>query len=163
MVMSTRSSTVVEVMYQLNSQSVGWPTATHRNVTSSQVPLAISVPTGQITQLVKFSNASLVFEDKSVMIYNYTITTLAGSAGYYAILSPYYFGMPPALAIGADPNRLNASALSMWGYSGLFLSSEVTIPSRIVGVGNMVLVNSTIPMVPYCLNAACSIISHSGI
>jgi hypothetical protein len=103
-----------------------------------------------------------VFKDKSVMIYDYTVTTLAGSAGYYAILPPYYFGMLPALAVGADPNQLNASALLMWGYSGTFLSSEVTIPSRIVWTGNMVVVNSTIPMTLDCPNAACSIISHSG-
>lgn len=162
MVMSTGSSTVVQIMYLLNSQSVGWPVP-HRNVTSSQVPVAISVPTGRVTQFVKFSNASLVFEDTSVMIYDYIITSLPGSTGYYAILPPYYFGMLPALAVGAGPNQLNATALSMWGYSGTFLSSEVTIPSRIVGVGSMVVVNSTIPMIPDCPNAACNIISHSGI
>ena len=161
MIMNPGTTSTMDVLYLLSARSEG-----HRgplpNVTSSEVPLTLSVPSGQLEPgKVSFSNASVVFQDTAVILYRYTVSAAADSNGYYAILPPYYYGIYPALAVGADPNGLNKSALSIWGFSGVIESQEFVVPSYIVGTGNLNVVNATVPMILNCPNPACVMISHS--
>jgi hypothetical protein len=161
MVMKTSTSTTIEIQYLLSSESVGH-TGPIENVTASDVPVALSVPSGKVSDSVTFSNASIVFANRDVIIYSYTLTALTGSDGYYAILPPYYYGVYPALAVGVNPDGLNATTLSTWGFTGMMVSGEFELPSSVVGTGDLVLVNATVPFVSGCPNPACVIISHSG-
>ena len=161
MVLKTGATATLDILYLLSSETVGH-TGPIENVTASDVPVALSVPSGMISDKITFSNASIVFANRYVIIYSYTVSALAGSNGYYAILHPYYYGTYQALAVGADPDQLNVSALSTWGFSGTMQSGEFALSSSIVGTGNLVLVNATVPMIPACPNRACVIISHSG-
>ena len=161
MVMKTSTSTTIEILYLLGSESVGH-TGPIENVTTSDAPVALSVPSGKVSESVTFSNASIVFANKDVIVYSYTLTALTGSDGYYAILPPYYYGTYPALAVGANPDQLNATTLSTWGFTGAMVSGEFELPSSVVGTGDLVLVNATVPFTQSCLNPACVIISHSG-
>jgi hypothetical protein len=161
LVMKEGTTTTVDILYQLSSEMIGQQVP-HRNVTAAQVPSVLSVLSGQLVHTVTFSNASLIFADKEIMIYSYVLTASPGSSGYYALLPPFYYGMYPVLAVGVDPSELNSSALSMWGYAGTIMSAEVTIPSTIVGTGDLSILNATVPMISYCPNSACVIISRSG-
>ncbi|MDA4113711.1 MAG: hypothetical protein OK474_06670 [Thaumarchaeota archaeon] len=161
MFMQSGTTTTMAILYLLSSETLGH-TRPIENVTASDVPIALSVPSGRVSDQVTFSDASVVSANKTVIIYDYTVTALDGSNGYYAILPPYYYGAYPALAVGADPDLLNVSALSTWGFSGPMQSAEFALPSSIVGTGDLVLVNASVPMIPTCLNPACVIISHSG-
>jgi hypothetical protein len=161
MVMQTGTTTTMDILYLLSSETLGH-TGPIENVTASDVPIALSVPSGRASDQVTFSDASIVFANKNVIIYSYTVKAPYGSNGYYAILAPYYYGAYPALAVGADPDHLNESALSTWGFSGPMQSAEFALPSSIVGTGDLVLVNASVPMIPTCLNPACIVISHSG-
>jgi hypothetical protein len=161
MVMKTGATATLDILYLLGSETVGH-TGPIENVTASDVPVALSVPSGTVSDKVTFSNASIAFANKDVIIYSYTVSANAGSDGYYAILPPYYYGTYPALAVGADPDQLNASALSAWGFSGAMQSGEFALPSIVVGIGSLMLVNATVPMTETCPNGACVIISHSG-
>jgi hypothetical protein len=161
MVMKPGTTTTVELLYLLSAESSGH-TGPMENVTASDLPVALSVPGGKASDVVTFSNASVLFADRSVILYSYTLTAPAGSGGYYAILPPYYSGAYPALAVGADPKHLNATALSTWGYNGGMETAEFSLPSLVVGTGNLDVVNATVPASQNCMNPACIIISHSG-
>jgi hypothetical protein len=161
MIMKPGTSTTFELLYLLNARTVGHA-GPEANVTASTLPFALSVPSGTIdTNKVMFSNTTVIYQTAAVIIYRYTLSAADDSAGYYAMLPPYYYGTYPAFAIGADPNNLNESALSIWGYSGFMISQEFIVPSYVVGTGDLNVVNATIPMISYCPNQACNMIAHS--
>lgn len=161
MILQPGSSTAVYILYLLADEAVAHP-GQIENVTTSDVPVAMSVPSGEVSGLVTFSNATVLFSSKSVILYEYTVTAAVGSDGYYAVLPPYYYGAYPALAVGASPGALNQTALQTWGYDGMMLSGEFVLPSDIVGTGNLMVVNATVPTTPECPTPACVTISHSG-
>jgi hypothetical protein len=161
LVTSPGTTTSLEVLYLLSSETLGH-TGPIQTITAAEGPVALSIPSGKVSDEVTFSNATLVFSNKSLEIYRYTLTAALGSDGYYAILPPFYWGVYPALAIGVDPARLNATALSTWGYSGVMQSAEFALPSSIVGTGALDVVNATVPTIPTCPSPVCVIISHSG-
>jgi len=160
MFMKPGSSTTMEILYVVGSESQGHigPKAT---VESTNVPLWMSVPTGKLGMLVTFSKGQEVFQSTTVVIYRYTVTASNDSEGYYALLPPYYAGIYPALAVGADPNNLNLTTLSTWAYTGVIETAESTVPSTVVGTGSMGVLNVTLPNSPQCQNAACNLISKS--
>ena len=161
MIMKPDTSTVVNVLYVLAVERV-LHAGPSLNITSSELPVLISVPSGNFDAGgVTFSNASDIYQNTRVVIFSYTLTAAPNSSGYYAILPRYYFGMYPALVVTTDPNHLNMTALSLWGYTGTMISSEFFVPSYIVGTGNLVVINATIPMTESCMNPACVKISHS--
>jgi len=161
MIVKPGTITSLELLYELSGESVQHP-GPKQNVTSSELPAALSVPSGIVSDLVKFSDASLVYESSSTVIYNYTLIAPDSSNGYYAIMPPFYFGFYPVLAVGADSNHLNESELSNWGYDGPMISGEFMLPSLIVGTGDATLVNATVPAVQICPSPACNVIAHSG-
>ncbi len=161
MTMGQGTTTTIDILYLLNSESVGHK-GPIQNVTTDDFPVAISVPSGKPSTQVTFSNASVVYTGKGIIIYSYTLTASAGSVGYYAIAPPFYYGAYPALAVGAEPGQLNSTALSMWGYDGMMQSGEFALPSDIVSTGTLTLVNATVPATPTCPNPACIIVAHSG-
>jgi len=161
MVMRPGTTTAIDVLYLLSAGSSGNP-GPKRNVTTSELPLALSIPSGKVdASKVAFYNASVIFQTKAAIIYRYTVMSAPDSSGYYAILPPYYYGIYPALAVGVDPNNLDKSALSIWGFSGLIESGEFIVPSYIVGTGDLNVVNATVPLIYSCPNPACVMISHS--
>jgi hypothetical protein len=127
---------------------------------SADVPAAFSVTSVQIDKGIRFSDGTLIFQYNNWTEYRYTITASSNSTGYYALLIPYGFKFYPALVIGVDPSSLNASILSMWGYDGLMVSGETSIPSDIVGITNMSVINQPVPITSTCPNAACVRLSH---
>jgi hypothetical protein len=153
--------TRMEILYQLSAESVQHP-GPKQNVSSDNIPTIRSVPSGNVSSLVKFSVGTLVYQSSSLEIYSYNLTASPGSDGYYAILPIYYFGLNPVLAVGASPGHLNQSALSTWGYDGQMISAEFMLPSYLVGTGDATLVNATVPTTQICPSAACNIIAHSG-
>lgn len=161
MIMGQGTTTTVDILYLLNSESVGH-NGPIQNVTADDFPVAISVPSGKVSTQVTFSNASVLYTGKGIVIYSYTVTSSAESDGYYAIAPPFYFGVYPVLAVGAEPGQLNDTAVSMWGYDGMMQSGEFALPSDIVGTGTLVLVNATVPATPSCPNPACIVVAHSG-
>lgn len=161
MVMKPGTTTTVDILYLLGSETVGHK-GPIQNVTTSDFPEALSVPSGKVSGQVVFTDPSVLSSGRGFIIYRYAVAAAAGSTGYYAILPPFYFGAYPALAVGAQPDLLNQSALTTWGYDGVMQSAEFAIPSEIVGTGSLALVNATVPAVPSCTTPACVIISHSG-
>lgn len=161
MMMGQGTTTTVDILYLLNSESVGHK-GPIQNVTADDFPVAISVPSGMASTQVTFSNATVLYAGKDVIIYGYTLTASPGSDGYYAVAPPFYFGAYPVLAVGAEPGQLNGTALSMWGYDGTMQSGEFALPSDIVGAGTLTLVNATVPAIPSCPNPACVVVAHSG-
>ena len=161
MIMGQGTTTTMDILYLLDSESVGH-SGPIQNVTTDDFPVAISVPSGQASTQVTFSNASVLYAGKGIIIYSYTLTASVGSAGYYAIAPPFYFGAYPVLTVGTEPGELNGTALSMWGYDGMMQSGEFALPSDIVGTGTLTLVNSTVPATPTCPNPACVVVAHSG-
>ncbi len=151
----------IDILYDLSASSIGHvgPLPT---VPSTLVPFALSVPSAIInTSRVGFSDGVPIFQNSAWVIYRYTVNASADSTGYYAIMPPYFFGIYPALDIGADANNLNMSTLSIWGYTGVIMSAEDSVPSTIVGTSGFAVVNATIPGLPDCPNPACSLISRS--
>jgi len=161
MVMSPGTSTTIEVLYLLSSETLGH-TGPIQNITTAEAPVALAVPSGKASPDVTFSSATRIFSDKSLVIYRYTLTASSGSDGYYAVLPPFYWGVFPALAVGADPAHLNMTALQTWGYSGGLMSAEFALPSDILGTGGLDVVNATVPTIPTCPTPACVVISNSG-
>ena len=161
MIMKPGTSTVVDVLYVLASERIMHP-GPLLNITSSELPVLMSVPSGTFDAGgVTFSNASDIFQNARVVIFSYTLTAATNSSGYYAILPRYYFGMYPALVVSSDPNHINMTALSLWGYTGTMISSEFFVPSYIVGTGDLNVINASVPMTESCMNPACVRISHS--
>jgi hypothetical protein len=161
MIVKPGTTTNLEILYQLSSESVQHP-GPPQNVTSSEIPTIRSVPSGNVSNLVKFSNGTMIYGSHAVDIYSYSLTASPGSDGYYAILPPFYFGFLPVLAVGASPDRLNESALSNWGYDGTIISGEFMLPSYVVGTGDATLVNATVPGTQVCPSPLCNLIAHSG-
>lgn len=161
MLMKPGSTTTLDILYLLGSESVG-----HKgpimNVTAADLPVALTVPSGKLTHLVVFSNARPLFAGRGFIAFRYTLTVSSNSTGYYAILPPLYFGTYPALAVGANPFDLNMTTLRTWGYDGVMQSAEFALPSEIVGTGTLTVVNATVPTTPACASPACIIVSHSG-
>jgi len=155
------TTTTIEILYQLSSESVQHP-GPRLNVTSFEIPTFRLVPSGNVSDLIKCSNGTLVYGSSSLTIFSYNVTTLPGSDGYYAILPLFYFGFYPVLAVGASPGHLNQSVLNTWGYDGPLLTGEFALPSQIVGTGDATLVNATVPMTQICPSVACHVIAHSG-
>jgi hypothetical protein len=151
----------MDILYLLSSESVGHK-GPIQNVTTLDLPVTMSVPSGKVSDRVTFSDPTALVSGRGFIVYSYSVTAAAGSDGYYAILPPFYFGAYPVLAVGAQPDRLNQSALTTWGYDGVMQSGEFALPSDIVGTGALTLVNATVPAVPGCTTPACVIISHSG-
>jgi len=163
MIMKPGTSTVVNVLYLVAAERVFHP-GPLPNITSSELPVLMSVPSGTIEpDGVTFSNALKIFQNGRVVIFSYTLTAATNSSGYYGILPQYYFGMYPALVVSAsaDPNNLNMTALGLWGYTGNMISSEFFVPSYVVGTGDLNVINATVPMTESCMNPACVIIAHS--
>lgn len=159
--MNKGSTGSIDSLYHLSAESKGH-LRPPLNLSSNDVPNALLVPTATLNRsLVAFSNGVLIFQNKDWAIYRYIVNASSDSAGYYALLPPYYYGIYPALAIGADPYNLNISALSIWGYAGTMVSGEDIPPSMIVGVSGIDVVNVTIPALLYCPIAACVIVSRS--
>jgi len=160
MVLSPGSSTTVEILYSVGSESQGHigPKVTVR---PTDMPYWMSVPSGELSNRVVFSDAHLVFQTTQVLIYQYTVTASSDSTGYYAMLPPYYVGIYPALVVGAGSNHLNLTTLSTWAYTGVDQSAENTVPSTLVNTGGLLVTNVTLADVPHCLNPACNLISKS--
>ena len=153
----------VEILYRQTGHGSGNPNqAQTRNLSASQVPLALSVSHDQVnTTDVSFSFGKLVYQNFPWIIYSYNVTS-SGSTGYYAILTPYYCGMNPALTVGIGPGALNATAMSLWGYVGPTECEEYVYPALIVATAGVEVFNATVPQTEYCPNAACAVISHGG-
>ncbi len=152
----------IDILYHISAGSIGHvgPLPT---VAPSLVPFTLSVASATVnTSLVGFSDDVPIFQNSAWILYRYTVNASADSAGYYAIMPPYYFGIYPALDIGADSNNLNMSALSIWGFTGIITSAEDTVPSTIVGTSGFNVLNATIPGLTDCPNAACNQISRSS-
>lgn len=152
----------MDILYHLSASTIGHvgPLPT---VPPSLVPFALSVASATVnTSRVRFSEGVVVYQDNGWIIYRYTVNSSVDSTGYYAITPPYYFGIYPALDIGSDSKDLNMSTLSIWGYTGVMMSAEDTVPSTIVGTSGFNVLNATIPGLPDCPNPACSVISRSG-
>ena len=152
----------VDILYHLSVGAYVSHPNLKPNLTAAHVPLVLSVATASINRsLVGFSNGTVVFKNSDWVIYRYGLESAPDSAGYYAILPPYYWGMYPALYITSDPGSLNASSLSLWGFTGCCMSGEVTLPATIVGTHGFEVVNETVPGISYCPNLACDLISRS--
>ncbi len=152
----------IDILYHISAATIGHvgPLPT---VAPTLVPFALSVPSATLnTSRVGFSHGVPIFQNSAWIIFRYAVNASADSTGYYAIMPPFYFGIYPALDIGADSNDLNMSALSIWGYTGVIMSAEDTVPSTIVGTSGFSIVNATIPGLDYCPNPACSVISRSS-
>lgn len=162
LVMKPGTTGTTDILYNISKGLYVSRPGLKPNVTSTDVPMALSVVSAKVNKSsVGFSDGLLVFRNADWVVYRYTVNAAADSAGYYAILPRYYWGMYPALFIGANPNDLNTSSLSMWGYTGCCTSGEVTLPSSIVGTSGFGIVNATVPAIPYCPNAACNLVSRS--
>jgi len=162
LVMKAGGVGTLDILYHLSASSIGHvgPLPT---VAPNLVPFALSVPSATInTSQVGFSDGVVVFQNSGWIIYRYTVHSSVDSMGYYAIMPPYYFGIYPALAIGVNSNDLNMTALSIWGFTGVIMSAEDTVPSTIVGTSGFSIVNATIPGLADCPNPACSQISRSS-
>ena len=152
----------IDILYHLSTAVYVSHPGLRPNLTASNVPLALSVSSAATNaSRVGFSVDSALFQNSDWVIYRYTVKTSADSAGYYAILPHYYWGMHPALAVGASPQSLNVTSLAMWGYTQCCISGEVTMDSSIVGATGFAVVNMTIPGIPYCPNAACNLVARS--
>jgi hypothetical protein len=52
----------------------------------------------------------------------------------------------------------------MWGYGGTFITGEFILASSVVSTSKVLEVaNVTVPLTFSCPNAACAVISHSGV
>lgn len=160
MIVKPGTTTQILILYRLSGEVVAHP-GPPQNVTSAEVPVMRSVPSGNASGEIRCSPGSLVYGSPSIVIYSYNITALAGSDGYYAISPVYYVGFYPVLAVGASPGHLNETALSTWGYDGPVISGEFMVPSMIVGTGNATIVNATVPTVQTCPSPVCVTIAHS--
>jgi len=154
----------VEILYRQAGHGSGNPNqASIRARNASQTPIALSVSHDAVNMsAVSFSEGTLVYQNFPWVIYSYNLTASSRSAGYYAILTPYYCGMNPALAVGVGPGDLNATAMSLWGYVGLTECEEYVYPAVIVATTGIEVFNVTVPQTEYCPNAACALISRSG-
>ena len=162
LVLKPGSTGTMDILYHISATVMG-----HRGplptIASTDVPLTLSVTaTSEGGGQVRFSNGVLTFNISGWLLYKYTVTAPVNSTDYYAIEPPYYYGICPALAVGANPEDLNMSALSMWGFTGVMQSAEFTVPSTIVGTSGFNIVNATVPGISYCPNAACVLISRSA-
>ncbi len=156
------SSGTLDILYDLASGIYVSHPGLKPNLTAANLPVALSVATAAPNATrVGFSNASLIFKDNGWVIYRYTIETAADSSGYYAILPSYYWGMRPALAVGATPGNLSLTALALWGYTKCCISGEVTMNSTIVGAAGFTIATVTVPGIEFCPNAACNILARS--
>jgi hypothetical protein len=162
LVLKPGATGTIDILYHISASTIGHvgPLPT---VPPNLVPVALSVPLATInTSRVEFSDGVPIFQNSAWILYRYTVNASADSTGYYAIMPPYFFGIYPALDIGAESNDLNMSALSIWGYTGIITSAEDTVPSTIVGTSGFSIVNATIPGLQDCPNAACNLISRSS-
>lgn len=162
LIMKAGATASVEIMYNLSEGIYVSRSYEKPNVTSSDAPLTLSVTTARPSpNSVSFSNGVLLFRDAGWAIYSYSVTASDNSSGYYAILPTYYYGMNPALIVGASPNGLNMTSLAMWGYTGFTESGEAILPSTIVGTSGMTVLEVSVPMTNVCPNSACIFIAHS--
>lgn len=151
----------MEILYHISASQVNHQ-GNKANLTEIDMPGAISVTTAtENRSKVGFSNGTLIFRDMNWAIYKYTVDTAGDSPGYYAIIPPFYYGFYPPLVVTSNPNKLNNSALSMWGFTGIIQSGEFIIPSTIIGVTGFRIVNDTIQTISYCPNSACVLITRS--
>lgn len=161
LVIKPGQSGTIQILYHISAEQVNHQ-GIKLNLTGADVPGILSVSTAtQNRSKIGFSNGSVIFQSADWILYKYAITTSSSSAGYYAILPPFYYGVYPPLVVTSDPNKSNSSALSMWGYTGIIQSGEFIIPSTIVGVSHIQIINYTIPDIAYCPNAACVLLSRS--
>ena len=160
LMMKPGSSASLTILYhQILKSTIDNP---QMNLSAADIPYAMSAISGAISKQVLFSTGKLIFRNGSSMIYKYTFNASSGSAGYYAILVPFAYGMLPALVVGGNPNSLNMTTMSLWGYVGPIVSTETLIPSVIVGVGNLKVTNVTVPEMLTCQTAGCLDIARSN-
>ena len=154
-------SGTMRILYHLSASEVNHQ-GNEAILTETDAPRALSVSTAtENKSKVGFSNGILIFRNANWTLYEYVVNTSSNSAGYYAILPPFYYGFYPSLAVTNQLNKLNNSALSMWGFRGIIQSGEFIIPSTIVGVTGFHVVNDTIPDISYCPNSACVLKARS--
>lgn len=161
LVMKPGLSGTLEILYHISASQVNHQ-GNKANLTSADLPGVLSVSTATENKSeVGLYNAALIFSNADWALYKYVIDTSSHSAGYYAVLPPFYYGFYPPLAITSNPNKLNNTALSMWGFTGMIQSGEFIIPSTIVRVTELQVVNVTVPDTGYCPNSACVLITRS--
>jgi len=132
LVMKPGGTHTIDILYHLSSGAAGNPGKPYS--TSIDASLALSVSSAKVNESrVGFSNGEIIFQNKGLVIFKYTVNASKDSTGYYAILPPNYYGMYPAIAIKPSTSELNVFALSMWSFTGPFESSEFVVPSMIVG------------------------------
>ena len=131
-------------------------------LTAANIPTAVSAATGEANQTaVAFSKGILVFQHDNWTMYRYNITASADSAGYYAIAVPFGPMLYPALVITSNPESLNLSEMSLWGYDGNIKTGETIIPSIFVGTSNLSIANVTVPEFQLCRTRACNVMASS--
>jgi hypothetical protein len=166
-IMKPGTSANITILYKLlvNGAS-GASSHSLPNITRTTLPNLLSVDTGRLAvkSEIAFKNATLLLQQGLWRLFEYDVTAASNASGYYAILPPIYYGFYPALAVESNPNELNSTALSMWGFNGTIESGEFIIPSTIVGTSsNLNVVNATELAISTCPNSACSVIIHSGL
>lgn len=161
LVMSPGSSASIDIMYNVAGGYYVSNSKLKPEITATRVPLALSVPSALVNKsAVGFSSGKVVFQNSAWVIYRYALNASAGSSGAYAILPPYYVGMYPALIVGTRQS-FNTTQLALWGYSGFSESGEVILPSTVVGVRGLTVLNETVPVTTSCPNPACGLVSRS--
>lgn len=161
LVLSPGDSGTVQILYHISASQVNHQ-GNKANLTQFDSPGVLSISTASVNRSdISFSNGSLIFQNADWVLFKYTLNTSSQSEGYYAILPPFYYGIYPPLVITSEPSKLNNTALSMFGFSGLIQSGEFIIPSTIVGVSGLRILNYSVPAISYCPNAACILITRS--
>lgn len=151
----------LDILYHISASQVNHQ-GIKANITEGDSPVALSTSTStENKSMVDFATSTLIFQNANWVLYKYVVKTSSQAAGYYAILPPFYYGFYPPLVVANQPNKLNNSALTMWGFTGIIQSGEFIIPSTIVEVTGFHVVNYTIPDISYCPNPACVLIARS--
>lgn len=87
--MKPGNSASVTVLYrQILKSTIDNP---QMNLSSSDVPYAMSAISGMFSKQVAFSSGTLIFRNRTSIIYRYAISAAPGSDGYYAILVPFAY------------------------------------------------------------------------
>ncbi len=160
LVMKPGSTTTMDILYNIGSESLGH-IGPKLDVAPTDRPQWLSVPYGNLSHEVVFSDGRVIFQSATIVIYRYNVSAGVGSNGYYALLPPLYSGINPALDVNTDPVSFNLTTLATWAFTGVLKTAEFSLPSYIVGTGNLDVVNVTLPDDSNCANPACNLISNS--
>ncbi len=150
LLMRANSTSSIYVLYLTSPYS--------SRITTENLPSVFTPPVGgQLSNSIRFSNANLLLQNASMVLYEYTVTALSNSTGYYQMYFWDSCGLGLPFVIGVSADDLNMSELHIFGYSGVFYCQISPIRSELVGISsNITEVTINVPSFTACYNVDCT-------